>query len=373
MVFQRIKNYYFRQKLKLSIFRRFFVRIKKQRAFSPRSLTIEITWNCNLNCPMCPRQTFTVERDRNMTLQEFKKVLDTVPKIRLVNFCGLGEPLMNPQFYKMLELSNQKRISIIFVTNGVLLTEENIKKLPSNIQTIYFSIDSPVPQIYKKIRGVDLGLVIANIKKLKTLRPDIKICLQPLLMKETIGQMEQIVYMAKELSADVSLIYPIAFQEYEDKNHVYYLSNLKSYLNNIRKIAQKVGVRIYTKHDQPTKKKCFDPWISPTISITGDIYPCCYIYEARSDKGPVDSFKEYYRGKFVNVPLGEYRLGNIFKDDFNMIWSGPKIRTIRKTILDSRYPKTLSQEELLTLRQKINPKYPFTYCKTCLYRWGCAC
>ena len=373
MAFQNIKNYYFRQRLKLSAFRRFFVRIKKQRAFSPRILTIEITWNCNLNCPMCPRQVFTVGRNRNMTLQEFKKILYATPKVKQVNFCGLGEPLMNPHFYKMLEFAHQRYIGVVFVTNGTLFTEENIKKFPPNVQTIYFSIDSPIPQIYKKIRGVDLESVIVNIKKLKILRPDIKIYLQPLLMKDTIDGMEQIVYLAKNLSADVSLIYPIAFQKHEDKNQVYYLSNLKIYLNNIKTIAQKTGVRIHTRPSHPTKKNCFDPWISPTISISGNVYPCCYIYEARSDEGNIDSFKEYYKGEFIHVPLGQYRLGNIFKDDFNTIWRGSKFRMLRKVILESQYPKSLSQEEFLQLRRKINLEYPFAYCKVCLFRWGCAC
>ena len=373
MVFQKIKNYYFRQRLKLSVFRRFFARIKKERAFSPRILTIEITWNCNLNCPMCPRQAFTVRKNRNMFLQEFEKILHATPKIKQVNFCGLGEPLMNPHFYKMLEFAHQKHIGVVFVTNGTLLTENNIKRLSPNVQTIYFSIDSPIPQIYKKIRGIDIEVVIASIRRLKVLRPDIKIYIQPLLMKETIDEMQKIVYLAKGLGTDLSLIYPIAFQEHEDRNQVYYLSNLKNYIDNIKTIAKKEGVRIHTRPSHPVKKNCFDPWVSPTISINGDIYPCCYIYEARSDKGHIDSFREYYRGKFIDVPLEQYRLGNIFKDDFNTIWHGSKFRMIRKIILSSQYPAVLSPEEFLQLRQKVNLKYPFAYCKVCLFRWGCAC
>jgi wyosine [tRNA(Phe)-imidazoG37] synthetase (radical SAM superfamily) len=54
-----------------------------------------------------------------MSLDTFKKALDDAHPTTGVTFVGLGEPLMNPDFYEMLVESKKRDLIINFATNGV--------------------------------------------------------------------------------------------------------------------------------------------------------------------------------------------------------------------------------------------------------------
>lgn len=79
---------------------------------------LEITDACNLNCPFC-----TYEKgDHFLTLDQID---DYTSQIRA--FCDyiylhiLGEPLLHPEFEKILEILDEKSFHLQLVTNGVLL------------------------------------------------------------------------------------------------------------------------------------------------------------------------------------------------------------------------------------------------------------
>lgn len=129
--------------------------IPAKRILPLRKINLEITWDCNLNCVMCPRlraQNFRI-KDKNMSLEEFKYIVKNIPHLKHINIVGAGEPLVNPYFYDMLDFANSKGITISFTTNGTLLNENNINKLPKNVKYIYFSVDSLEKEIYSGLRG----------------------------------------------------------------------------------------------------------------------------------------------------------------------------------------------------------------------------
>ncbi|MBQ6559524.1 MAG: radical SAM protein [Erysipelotrichaceae bacterium] len=81
---------------------------------------LEITDACNLNCPFC---TYP-KGDSFMDLSDIE---DHIRQIR--EFCNyiylhiLGEPLLHPDFEKILDLLDDLMMSLQLVTNGVLLKE----------------------------------------------------------------------------------------------------------------------------------------------------------------------------------------------------------------------------------------------------------
>lgn len=90
-----------------------------------RSVYVELTNYCNLNCRMC----FSRERPRGyMDLRLFRKIIEELQEMDIQSLAlhyG-GESLLHPNFVEMLDYVALKRrkYRLGFSTNGMLLTEE---------------------------------------------------------------------------------------------------------------------------------------------------------------------------------------------------------------------------------------------------------
>ena len=87
---------------------------------------VEISTNCNAACPLCPRNyngygvrdTFPL---RDMTLDEFKCVMDQLPNVSHVSLCGnYGDPAISKHVIEILNYLDQPQVNIIMSSNGSL-------------------------------------------------------------------------------------------------------------------------------------------------------------------------------------------------------------------------------------------------------------
>ena len=61
-----------------------------------KKLYIEPTTKCNLNCKMCFRHTWFDEPICDLNLEDYRRVLETMPKtVETIFFGGMGEPLFH--------------------------------------------------------------------------------------------------------------------------------------------------------------------------------------------------------------------------------------------------------------------------------------
>ena len=85
-----------------------------------KRIYLEITDTCNLNCPFCSYE----KGNRFMSL---KMIRDCIRQIR--PFCSyvylhiLGEPLLHPDFEKILDALDSNKMKLQLVTNGTLLNK----------------------------------------------------------------------------------------------------------------------------------------------------------------------------------------------------------------------------------------------------------
>ena len=88
-------------------------------AARPARADIEPTTVCNFRCPHCPT-TGGVPGfvRRHMSLAEFTSVLDQLPTVYRIKLVGLGEPLLNPDFFAMV------REAIALVEEGLATPRE---------------------------------------------------------------------------------------------------------------------------------------------------------------------------------------------------------------------------------------------------------
>jgi MoaA/NifB/PqqE/SkfB family radical SAM enzyme len=336
-------------------------------ALPPSRLHIDIAHECNLNCFMCPHKQMETE-NKYLPIERFKRILDQFPRVKAVTLQGCGETLLNPDLAEMLTLDQSRNIDFTVVTNGTLLNERNINKL-KNVSSITVSIDSAIPEKYKQIRGAKLEVVINNLKRLKQLKPDVRLSIQAIIMKETIESMPQLIDLAHNVGADeVRLLNLEGFNPELEKKHAHKLDNVLNILEKTKKVARERKIRLEIPPLQPTLRDCFEPWFSPRISLEGNIYPCCYIYVSSEE-----TWKEWFQGANLDVPQYQYKMGNIFEQSFKEIWNGDNYKLLRKTIRKSGKHITLAPEKLNDRRQALDLSKSFSYCNVCLYRWNCHC
>ena len=108
-----------------------------------RKLYIEPTTKCNLNCKMCFRHTWFDEPICDLSLEDYRKVLETMPKsVETIFFGGMGEPLFHKDILTMIRLAAETGAEVELLTNGTLLTETMIHGiLDAGLSKLWISID----------------------------------------------------------------------------------------------------------------------------------------------------------------------------------------------------------------------------------------
>lgn len=137
---------------------------------------IEITQNCDLNCPVCYASSC---KSSFLSLKKIEEMMDfyidsEFGKAEILQITG-GEPTTHPQILEILQLAKSKNFKYVMLnTNGIYLAENEdfVEKLaeifPSGFE-IYLQFDGFSPENMKKIRGRDLTEIkqkaIANLTK----------------------------------------------------------------------------------------------------------------------------------------------------------------------------------------------------------------
>lgn len=120
---------------------------------------IEITDQCNLNCPVCLKN---FNQPFSLTTEEFKGIIQnllaTEEKIDVINLSG-GEPTLHPQLESLIQIALDLGVSQVSIsTNGIsLLKDKKIQEVFKRTRTIaalQFDGFSPSSSLF--FRGVDL-------------------------------------------------------------------------------------------------------------------------------------------------------------------------------------------------------------------------
>lgn len=140
----------------------------------PRDLQVEVTGACNLRCRMCLvsyRPTLG-RREGAMGFDTFRGLVDGNPRLRRITLQGLGEPLLAPDLFRMVEYATRRGIDVGFNTNGMLLTPARAERLiRAGLTWLHVSMDGATPETYVSIRGrADFGVVSRHVRDLVEVR-----------------------------------------------------------------------------------------------------------------------------------------------------------------------------------------------------------
>jgi len=135
---------------------------------SRRSINLDITYRCTLECPKCLRRSIPTNNLDDLSLKNFKKIIKHFDQIE---FCGqISDPIFHPQFIEFLKLTTNKRVFVhtaashksmdwymdAFSANKNAIWEFGIDGLPQDSHK--YRINQNGEYLFKVMKaGVELG------------------------------------------------------------------------------------------------------------------------------------------------------------------------------------------------------------------------
>lgn len=120
----------------------------------PSKVTFKITNVCNVDCHFCYNSSLNISSSRKeeLSLDEWKKVVDSVPKTTVISFTG-GEVFVYPKALDLIQYIGEKNIKASIVSNGTLLRDDDLIRLVDS-GLYYFMVSlHGFEQVHNRIYG----------------------------------------------------------------------------------------------------------------------------------------------------------------------------------------------------------------------------
>jgi len=283
----------------------------------PVRIDIEPTSTCNLNCKFCwTRSKERVAKCSYSNLLPDKRFLEIVEEAGMLGvlewqIAGGWEPMMKPKLVlAMMEYIKKHNMFGCLTTNGVLFTENSIKKLVEiEWDEILFSLEGPSAEIHDSVTEVkgSFNRATKAMEQLthwkKTLgaeKPEFSF--HAVLSNKNYDKLDQMIVLGHELGCVGVNFEPLNIWSEEGRKLM--LSNtqkmeLKNFVEAALDAAKSLGIhtnaenllepRLLEKKDmnkileQEVKANkenyiinspCFDPWLNLEIRVSGHVVPC---------------------------------------------------------------------------------------------------
>jgi MoaA/NifB/PqqE/SkfB family radical SAM enzyme len=137
----------------------------------PTAVTFAVTYHCQARCPHCSAGSHLRKDAPELTTGEAKRAIDetTGLGVSVIAFTG-GEPLVRDDIFELVSHVDKRKTIAHLFTNGLLLTDENVKRLvDAGLYTLFLSLDSHIPEEHDRLRGIP-GLFDKGIEGLRKLK-----------------------------------------------------------------------------------------------------------------------------------------------------------------------------------------------------------
>lgn len=262
---------------------------------NPRIYHMETTLKCNLECPFCPRTTDLLvnhQRDLNedMTIDNFKRVLDKMPWVKSIELFHYGEPFMQKNFHEFVQICTDRGIFSVAASNLLPATEEKVEQVfGAGLGFLVMDIDSLDAEQYAKLRvNGSLDVLQKRVQHVlsRSVRP---YCVAQLIMMPGAEPPENFEpHFIKWANGQK----PDAF-------HYKFYDALRG------EIIPEKGT---------LKGVCREPFYGFAVHLNGDVLPCNRDW------------------------AGEHVMGNLFETEVHEIWMGEKYQEFRKRMLSEDKP-----------------------------------
>ncbi len=228
----------------------------------PSGLMVETTVRCNLLCPMCPRTgvAYPAESLPDELLFPLIEEHARIGGDHLYTY-GLGEPLLDPRIFDLLERCRELDVDTILSTNGTLLDEDRRRKLlDSGCRHVIVGIDGVTEETYDYYRaGGNFARVVEHVRAFAAEKQR---------RRSSMTLVVQFIRMRRNLHEQQAFI-----DEWSGVDGV----------DTVRIKEEDIGIeehRLYELDGYLRENACFLLWRGPmVVRHNGDVYPCYHIAE----------------------------------------------------------------------------------------------
>lgn len=276
----------------------------------PLLVQCEPTSICNLKCHYCIHGKAVRIQPHTMKPKLFDLLCDQIKEfgepIKQFNFCGWGEPLINPYLPGMIKKAIKRKIArnVAVVTNGLLLGPRMSKKLvDAGLNTLRISLQGLTTERYRQVtrKNVEFEDLLNSIARFYKNRGDCELIVK---------------FADTEISERDEQFFHNVFDPITDRAYI-------EYIRPVFDPAEDTTVSRYgVKHD-PTLI-CPQPFYMMDVNARGDVFPCCSYFSPLIDT-------------------------NIQHISLKKVWDGTPMKYLR----------------LMQLSGKRKTQFPFGACREC--------
>jgi rSAM/selenodomain-associated transferase 1 len=317
----------------------------------PSELQIEATSRCNLACQACARTHDQLDEHADLSLEDFRRIIDPLPRLERVGFMLNGESMLNHQLPAMIQAATERHAWTVLNTNGTLLTSgRRADLLDAGLSELRVSLDGATRQTVQRMTSVDcLDRVLRGIAGMVRdregrSRPLISVWM--LACRSTIRELPDLVRLAGEVGVDEVYLQRLVVTgkgcATEQESLFGALdTEVVSAAVRAEATATRLGVALRASGRQrllnsltPAGESnpqlgCWRPWRSAVVTASMRVLPCC-----------ISSFV---------APYDELEMGDLREQSWEQIWNGERYRALRRGILAGE---------------------PLEFCSGCGVRWS---
>jgi MoaA/NifB/PqqE/SkfB family radical SAM enzyme len=296
---------------------------------SPRSIQIECTTRCNLKCTFCELSYWT-EKPTDLKFDNLQRMVEHLPKLKRVDLTGIGESLMNRDFFRIVEFLKSRGMYVTLNDNFTLMTEAAARRLIElEIDQMFLSLDGATKQTYEPIRvGANFDKVISNTRRLLQIkremrrrRPEVKI--NTVVCLTNYHELPAIVELAHDLGIGmVQFVNVITFDNTADLDTLSVRRDVQERFAESVQRARQLGVRVKIElFAKWPVQRCDFPWRRNFVTYDGHVHPCCYTTQTGDRRAQ-----------------NRRSFGNLLDHSFHGIWNGGMYLAFRRKMQDGVLP-----------------------------------
>jgi pyrroloquinoline quinone biosynthesis protein E len=280
-------------------------------------------------------------------LERFRRVLDQLPAVYRIKLVGLGEPLLNPEFFDLVREARRRRVAVLTTTNGTLFSSERRREaLRSGINHLNVSVDAARAETHARLRpGSDLAEIGEGVTALMRERrgnsPRVRVW--HVIQRASVPEIPELVDRCAEwgvdgllCTANLTNFGSTSLESVVGERRVL-AEQLQGVLPEARRRAAATGLEFRCPEAPPRPRRpeegsaCKWPWGRVFISAGGEVRPCPY---AGGDHG---------------LTLGTLFCGDGGRSRFAAVWNGSEAQALRARVRSAQNPE---------------------FCRACYPGWG---
>lgn len=273
------------------------------RSINLESLFIHLTNRCNLRCPHCYASSSVGRKDLPTPLV-FRLIDELAQQSAKKVILSGGEPLLHPDFRKILEYASFRGLSLTVLTNGTLISREWAAVLAGYDTTIQISIDGSNADIHDPIRGRgSFDSSLCAIRWLQDAGMSQRINISTTITQQNVDDLPGIIRLAERIAVRKVRFLPVyrvgkAKDQWDCVGRDLNPQRYEQFYQNVASLKREKDCRVEVSCGlsgfmlrMPTESSADDIWCPVgrrlVVDVAGDLFPCALMMRSQFKLGNI--------------------------------------------------------------------------------------